>query len=155
MSSSSSATDRGLGPVARLLVEALEAMRLEVPDCYRAARHALSGKRARCRIDGEAFVAAFGAREITVARAPATTGEDVDVNLSRRTILALIRNEQSLHAAVLHRDLEVRGTMANVSDLGRSMKAFLHGAVRSPSLPGIYARFERLAEADVDTARDA
>jgi len=159
VSSSSSGTDsgakRGLGPVARLLVEALEAMRREVPDCYRAARGVLAGRRARCRIEGETFVAAFGPREITVSRAPAAAGEDVDVNLSRRTILALIRNEQSLHAAVLRRDLEVRGTMANVSDLGRSMKAFLHGAVRSPSLPGIYARFERLTKANVEPARDA
>jgi hypothetical protein len=62
--------------------------------------------------------------------------------------LALIRNQRSLHASVLSGELRVRGAMADVAGLGRSMKAFLHGAVRSPTMPGILARFERLAGFD-------
>ena len=144
MSSRSSATK--LGPVARLLAESLGALRQEVPDCYRIARGALAGKRARCRIDRESFVARFGNRDITLVKS--ASAADVDVSLSKRTILALIRNERSLHASVLSGELQVRGAMADVSGLGRSMRAFLHGAVRSPTMPGILARFERLAESD-------
>jgi hypothetical protein len=132
--------------VARLLVEALEALRRDVPACYQAACRPLSGKRARCRIGAESFVASFGTRDSTIARAG--DAAQVEVQLSRRAILALVRNQRSLHASVLSRELEVRGAIADVSDLGRSMKAFLHGAVRSPALPDIFARFERLAESN-------
>jgi hypothetical protein len=133
------------GPVARLLVEALLALQREVPACHEAARRALVGKRARCRIDRESFVAIFGPREIAIVTS--TVRADVNVTLSRRTILALVRNQRSLDSAVLAGDLRIQGAMEDVSRLGRSMTAFLHGAVRSPSMPGIYARFERLAEA--------
>jgi hypothetical protein len=130
--------------VAKLLEESLSALRVDVPACHQAARLAFVGKEARCWIEREAFVVGFTNDDI-VLRKP-TEGAAVEVNVSRQAILALIRNHRSLHSSVRSGELRIQGLINDVASLGRAMKAFLHGAVRSPAFPPILMRFEALVE---------
>jgi hypothetical protein len=132
------------GPVADLLDEALGKVKAHVPACYEAARVSLVGKIARCRIDDEQFDARVTRGTIVLEQS--SKAIDIFVDVSKQTIRALIRNDQSLSASILSGSLRVRGKIADASALGRAMTAFLHGAVRSPALPAILARFEVLAQ---------
>jgi hypothetical protein len=153
VSSSSSATEArsatrraslAATSVGDLLREALELVRADVPPCYEQARRALEGRVVACRIDDEAFVVTFTAREIVVG--PSNAGAAIDVEVSRLTILSLLRNERPFHGAVLTGDLAVRGAIDVLARLGEAMHAFLHGAVRSPRMPPVLARFVVLCD---------
>lgn len=145
MFSNSSGTE-GAGTaesVGALLAESLRLMRTEVADCHQRTLLALGRNVIRCHVDDEVFVVAVDAADIMVSAPQGRVS--IDVHTSRQTILALIHCRLTLLDAVYSNALGVRGPVRVVEQLSRAMTAYLHGAVRSPSFPGLLARLERPA----------
>jgi hypothetical protein len=133
--------------IAGLLSEALRALRAEVEACHARCRRALESFTTSCRVDRESFRVVVESGDVVIGP-PVAAPADVEVETSRRTILALIHDRLTLERAVVAGALEIKGRVAHVESLSQAMVAFLHGAVRSPSFPALLERLERLADLD-------
>lgn len=119
--------------------ESLALLRCEVPAAHAAMCAPVAGRRVAIDADGEAFALRFE-RNVVHAAAP-EAGPELSVRTSRRAVLALVDARYSLLEAVLNEHLDVRGTPDDVIAFHDALVAYLHGAVRAPSFPGLLRRF--------------
>jgi hypothetical protein len=119
--------------------ESLEVLRREVPVAHAAMCAPVAGRLVAIGADGEELALRFAADGV---RAAAPGGvPDLSVRTSRDAVLALVDAECSLLEAVLSDRLVLRGTPDDVIAFHDALVAYLHGAVRAPSFPGLLRRF--------------
>ena len=127
--------------------ESLHLLQREVPAAHAAMCAPVAGRTVAIEADGEALSLRFG---VDAARAadPASAA-DVRVRTSARAVLALADGECSLLEAVFGDQLVLQGTPEAVIAFHDALVAYLHGAVRAPSFPGLLRRFRARAQGGV------
>lgn len=124
---------------ADFLAESFAALRREVPDIYREMCRRLAGRGVGIRVDGEPVTLRFAANHARFDDRPGPVSIAVDTD--RRTILALIDAEQTLVDAVLGDALLLRGDTDALLVFHDGLMAYIHGAVRAPSVAWLLERF--------------
>lgn len=119
------------GSLASLLERALDRIEEARPQHCAAILGALGALRVGIDAGAESF--RFSADAID-------RGEqnDVLVRLDRPALRALLGGELSLEQAIHQRRIDVRGPVATVLDLHRTMTAFVHAALRTPGLQDLH-----------------
>jgi hypothetical protein len=123
---------------SELLSLSLWHMEREAPQAYaslcRQAPAAVS-----LRVDGETVHVAFspGRARIRSAALPAP----VHAEVTRKVILALADGEMTLLEALLTDRVHLRGPLADLLRFDDALLGYLNGAVRSPSLRGLFRQY--------------
>ena len=124
------------------LEDALALVAEEAPDHFAALRRDL-GERAAVIQVGDASPL----RLCVVGEAPwvgTATGAEPDaairLALSESELSRLLRGQTSIEDAILHETLSARGALADLLAFFDGLVSWLHGALRSPSLPKLHQR---------------
>ena len=129
---------------AEFLAESFDLLRREVPQAHAEVCRRLAPRGVRLHVGAEDVAVRF---ERSGTRFPAAPGAaSVDVETNRETILALIDAETTLVDAVLDGSLVLRGAGDDLLAFHDGLVAYVHGAVRAPSFPGLLRRFRRAGE---------
>ncbi len=129
---------------AEFLSESFDLLKSEVPQAHAELCRRLAPHEVHLRVDDEDVAVRF---ESTRARfLPAPCAASVGVETSRDTILALVDAETTLEDAVLDGPLVLRGHCDDLLAFHDGLVAYVHGAVRAPSFPGLLRRFRHAGE---------
>jgi hypothetical protein len=122
-------------PVSTLLRRSLAHMAVEVPASYRHLQCTLGGLVIELDVDGELFAMWGGPWLEVVAGSAAAPG--VRITLGRSAILDVLDARVSLAEAVESNRIQVQGSLDDVLRAHDSLIAYLHAAVRAPSVPAL------------------
>jgi hypothetical protein len=137
-SSSSSARDDRF---RTFLARSFDALRREVPEAYARMCRRLDSRRVDLRVDGEHVAVVFARDEARIV-ADGRPGE-VEVRTSRTAVLRVIDARDTLVSAVLADRLVLRGAPRDVLAFHDGLMAYVHGAVRARSFPGLLRQFRQ------------
>jgi hypothetical protein len=98
-------------------------------------------------IDDERLTIRAGGRSIAVEPGLAET-PSLRVRTSRSAVRSILSGDTALVDAVKAGSLQITGSMAQIAAAHDAILCFIHGAVRSATIPRLLARFE-----DVDAPR--
>lgn len=116
----------------RTLEAALALLQADAPAAYFRILAELDGLAIALRIDDEPFGVRGTRRGLHLDRgAPGGSAPPIELQTSRRTIVALIDGELSLLDAVLARELALRAEVRVLDRIARAGRAFAEGALRS------------------------
>jgi hypothetical protein len=118
---------------------ALLALAREAAATYARLATLVGAEGVRLAMGDAALVVRFGARShaIEPARAPAA----VEARSDRATIAALLAAELTSREAIESDRLQLRGEVDAVLRFEQALGAFVEGAARAPSFPGLLAAF--------------
>ncbi|BDE13389.1 MULTISPECIES: SCP-2 sterol transfer family protein [Mycobacterium] len=119
--------------VSSLLRRSVEHLENEVPDSYRLLVSELGPLVVQIDVDGEVFTLRGGDR-LRVSEGAAQPG-DARIATSRVAILDLLDARVGLGEAVEAGAVCVHGSLDDVQRAHDSLRAYVHAAVRAPSLP--------------------
>lgn len=122
---------------AALVDAALVALAREAPADYARLAALIGAEGVRIAVDGPGFVVRFGARSHSLEPAPAPAA--VDVRSGRAAVAALLDGALALHDAIEADRLRLQGEVDALLRFEQALGAFLEGAARAPSLPGLLA----------------
>ena len=126
----------------RQLEEALQMVAVEAPDHFAALRRHLGGRVVVIRV-GEfpaLRVCVLGDAPWVAEMRDATTKDAIQLALSNRELLRLLHGQVSIEDAILNETLSTRGELPDLLALFDALASWLHGALRSPSLPKLHQR---------------
>lgn len=117
----------------------LLALAREAPGTYGRIATLIGAEGVRLEVEEAELVVRFGARSHSLepGRAPAA----VDARSDRATVAALLSAELTLTETIERDRLHLRGAEDAVLRFEQALGAFLEGAARAPSLPGLLAAF--------------
>lgn len=118
------------------LERSLDGLAQETPRSLERIRETLGSRRIRFEADGDSFVLEFrdGVRRLSRS----DDAVDVTLGLDRDAVCDLVMGRISLEDALLTDRLELRAPIEALDDFFAALRAYLDGAVRAPSLPGIF-----------------
>lgn len=124
------------------LEEALALVAREAPAHFVVMRARLGDRTADVRVESEPplHVSLTGAPPWVRADAPPTTEVDLHLSLSRATLARLLRGESTIEESILDETLAARGDVPALLAFFEALSAWLHGAMRAPSLPQLHAQ---------------
>jgi hypothetical protein len=125
------------------LAESILALEREVPLAHSTMCRVLAGREVRLDVDGDHFAVVFEIDSASILAEPRSS--NVDVKTSRDTILELIDARLTLVDALFAETLHVQGDPTDVLAFLDGLGAYLQGAVRSPSFPGLLRRYRAAA----------
>ena len=121
------------------LEAAVEAVYRESPVHFTAARAGLHGMAAVIRVDDDPPL------RVWLAKGPPWTeyraDGEVEVSTSRTALNAFLTGEATIEEAIAGGQLAVRAAVGDLVAALGALNAWLHGALRAPSLPRIYAGY--------------
>jgi hypothetical protein len=124
------------------LRQSFAALRRERPAIYDELCRVMQARAARIRVDGAPVDVEFHGGEARIGpakrRPPA-----IEVRTSRETIVGMVDARWSLMTAIAEDRLWIRGSVDDLVTFHDGLLVYLHGAVRSPSFPGLLQRFRR------------
>lgn len=130
----------GAEPPIRAFVEAsFTSLKGEFPQAYFLMCRTLAGRTVLLSIDGEEIPLAFEPR--TARLAPRLPRADVRVRTSRKAILDVLDDRQTLEGAVESGDLELWGAIEDLERFHDALLVYVGGAVRCPGFPALLDRF--------------
>lgn len=116
----------------RTLETALALLQADAPAAYFRILAELDGLAIALRVEAEPFAVRGTRHGLQLeAGAPAGAAPSIELQTSRRAIVALIDGELSLLDAVLARELALRAEVRVLDRLARAGRAFAEGALRS------------------------
>jgi hypothetical protein len=120
------------------LSRSMDVLRRDRPVHFAAARRALNGLAAAIHVEGEPTVRACLDQPPWV-----TYGEtaEIDIELSQRDLLALLRGQMTLEAATEDGRLRLRGEIDHLASFLEALNAWLHGALRCPALGRMHGAY--------------
>lgn len=127
---------------ASLVAESFARIASEAPSAHVALAHAIGERSVRIRLDDETFGVA--SRPIPTVTAPADS-PDVAIAVSARTVSAVIDGEMSLADAVTNDHVHAVGSLDAIAQIHDALLAYVHGSIRSPSVPELRQRFDQIA----------
>jgi hypothetical protein len=122
-------------PVAELLRRSLEHLAAEVPGSYQYLRTELGALVVEVDVDGEVFSVRGGVR-LAVADGGASDA-GARITTSRCAVLDVLDAGLALGDAVSAGRVDVHGSLDDVLRAHDALLAYVHGAVRAPSVPGL------------------
>lgn len=132
------------GHFHRHLTAALDAVRAEVPDLYKASAAAFGGHVVAAEVDDEQLALVRAGETLrVVAEADAPT---VSARTSNAALCEILAGRRTILEALWADELELRGGLTDLLALERALHLFVQGAVRAPSLPKILASYRRPVE---------
>jgi hypothetical protein len=137
-SSSSSAPDDRF---RTFLARSFDALRREVPDAYARMCRRLASRGVGLRVDDECVAVLFTRDEARIVADASPCA--VDVRTSRTAVLRVIDARDTLMSAVLADRLVLRGAPRDVLAFHDGLMAYVHGAVRARSFPGLLRQFRQ------------
>lgn len=142
-SSSSSPSEPPSGSFGAFLREAMTALEREHPTAWAALCWALRRRQVTLHVDEEVVPLAFHVGSVAFL----TVAGDAHVVLhtDTPTIFRLVDGQCSLEQAVHEDRLRLFGRPDDVIRFHQGLMQWLHGAVRSPSFPGLLREFRRAA----------
>ncbi len=123
---------------AEYLRRSLELLREHSPLHFHEARRALNGKSATIQIDGES------ALTVSLETAPwlsARTDGEVRLSLGSPDLLKLLSGLTTIEQAIAEDRLRIRGRVEHLTDFLTALNAWLHGALRCPSLARLHRAY--------------
>lgn len=127
-------------PELRLFVErSLAALEREAPEALRRVCGALAGRRVRICGDGPAFALLVDPRSIELSSSDGS--EDVQIEIDRSTILALVDATLTLEDALRDGRFDVRATPADAVRAFDALTMYVRGGMRCPAFPGLLSTF--------------
>jgi hypothetical protein len=130
--------DRSSRRFGAYLRRSLRLLSRDSPFHFAAARRAAGGMAAVVHIDGEPPIAVQLERPPFVARGDVGA---VRVDVSLATLDALLSAEIAIDDAIDDESLRLRGEADALSDCLDALHAWVHGAMRCPSLGHLHARY--------------
>ena len=122
-------------PVAALLRRSVSHLADEVPASYRLVLDRLGPLVVTLDVDGERFALRGGQRLDVSDGDPGTAGPRITT--SRTAILDVLDARIGLHDAVQAGAVVVEGTLDDILHVHDTLLAYVHAAVRAPSVPGL------------------
>jgi len=125
------------------LGRSLDEVRADVPLAWARLRAALGGRDVLFVVDAEPVLLRADARGLgllrgaAVAETLATRRPDVAVRTTRAAILRMVDGETTLARAVLAGAFDLVGRLDDLLAFDGALRAYLHGAVRSPAQPSL------------------
>ena len=130
--------------VASLLAESFSRLPVEQRAAYDRCVGLLAGDSVELTVDQEAFFVVFEPGLARIDRV-ATGRLLATVRTSTEAILGVLDDRLELDDAVLQGQLQVRSELDDLTRVHDALLAYAHGGVRSPSFPGLLARFRAAA----------
>ncbi|WP_019971899.1 hypothetical protein [Mycobacterium sp. 141] len=121
-------------PVAALLRRSVGHLADEVPASYRLVLDRLGPLVVTLDVDGEQF-SLCGGQHLDISDGPAATGPRITT--SRVAILDVLDARMGLHDAVQAGAVTVAGSLDDILRVHDTLLAYVHAAVRAPSVPGL------------------
>jgi hypothetical protein len=126
----------------RTLETALALLQSDAPAAYFRILTELDGLAIALRVDDEPFAVRGTSRGLQLEHGtPAGAAPPIELQTSRRTIVALIDGELSLLDAVLARELALRAEVRVLDRIARAGRAFAEGALRSRRMRALLDEF--------------
>src|SRR5262245_20407303 len=122
-------------PVAALLRRSVGHLADEVPEGYRLVLDRLGPVVVGLVVEGEGFALCGGARVAVSDGGPAAAGPRITT--SRTAILDVLDARIGLHDAVQAGAVTVEGSLDDILQVHDTLLAYVHAAVRAPSVPGL------------------
>jgi hypothetical protein len=126
------------------LEQSLAVLRREMPVAHRAFVDVLAGRRLRIEADGEERVVSFDASGL------GWHGErervDLAVSFDQAAMLDLVDGRMSLPSAVVNGPIKLRGAIETIERFDCALRAYVQGAVRCPSMPGLFSGYRGMDE---------
>jgi len=133
---------RAVPPFRGFLERSLACLSHEAPLAYARTCETLASRAIRADVDGEVVPVRFTRERARVLdEEPARAA--VSLRTSRRAILDLLDARCTLVEAVLDDRFFLAGAPDDLVAFHDGFTAYLHGAVRSPSLPDLLAEYRR------------
>lgn len=129
----------GDGGFGAFLLRSFAVMREQAPHAYGTLCATLARRDVRLEVDGEVTVLRFTAHDATAITRDGRPA--IDVRTSRDAILDLIDGRGTLLDAVLADRLLLRGDPDRLLEFHDGLVAYVHGAVRAPSFPGLLREY--------------
>jgi hypothetical protein len=123
-----------------LVRRSLEILRNEHPVAFAALARRLGRNRLRFVIDGRPFDLTGDGFTVVVGRAEAVP--IAELSSSRRALVDLVRGKADLIDELRRDRIALKGQARALWQLHEALLAYLQGAVRCPSFPGLQAEFE-------------
>jgi len=130
--------DRGF---AGFLRQSLALLAAESPVHLAAMASAFRARQVRIMIDDEAAVQLTSDGR-ALRFSPEAVDAAVEVSFSSRDLLRVLGGDETLDDAIIEGRVAVRGRCPDVLAFDEALRAWLHGAVRSPSFPSLLHRLE-------------
>lgn len=124
---------------AQLIGESLTSIAAEAPDCYAAASALARDLSFQIAIDGE--VIGLVADPLLRLAQPDSDSR-VRAETTSIAITSILDGTTTMEALVLNDSLYLRGTVDDLAQGHDVLLSYLHGVVRSPSVPKLRARFD-------------
>lgn len=126
---------------AEYLERSLDLLAREVPQSVRRIEAALGARGIRFDVDRDSFVLHFSGGAAHLVR----TSDPVDVRLGldRAVVCDLVAGQISLEEALMADRLDLRAPIGSLDSFFEALRAYLDGAVRSPSLPILFDAYRR------------
>ncbi|HZR80792.1 MAG TPA: hypothetical protein VFD92_06825 [Candidatus Binatia bacterium] len=119
------------GGFASFLLESFALMGSEAPGAYAELCGRLARRRVRLIVDGDDLTLEFTRRGVAaVAGGPPS----IEVRATQRSILDLVDARRTLVESVLADEIELRGAPEDLLVFHEGLMAYVHGAVRAPSV---------------------
>ena len=131
-------------PVSTLLRRSLAHVAVEVPASYRHLQRVLGALVIELAVDSERF-ALWGGPLLEVVAGPSAAA-GVRIAVGRTVILDVLDARVSLAEAVESDRIAVQGSLDDVLRAYDTLIAYLHAAVRAPSVPALAARLRAESE---------
>ena len=124
---------------AQLIGESLTSIAAEAPACYAAASTLARDLSFNVTIDGE--VVGLVADPLLRLAEPGNDSR-VWADTTSAAISAILDGTTTIETLVLNDSLYVRGTVDDIARGHDVLLSYIHGAIRSPSVPKLRARFD-------------
>lgn len=126
---------------AAFVETSLAALHRECPAAYDQMCQLLASREIVVDVDDEVVCLVFTAVTVSPTNEP---GEpQVSMQTTRQTILDLVEGRTTFNNAVLEGKLNLQGQSRDIADFYAGFLIYLHGAVRSPSFPGLLEVFSQ------------
>jgi hypothetical protein len=124
------------------LEEALSVVAAEAPAQFAAMRAQLGTRAALIRVGSSPALRVCVAHDPPWVERATDEGARaaIELALSETALSRLLRGRSSIEEAILNESLSVRGEVADLLAFFEGLAAWLHGALRSPSLPTLHQR---------------
>lgn len=136
------------GPLLTLLARALRTLDDEVPAAARRFAATFGRREVDVRIDEEALSLRGDGGQVVVRpreRGGSPRPADATIRTTAGALVRVCRGERSVLEALVDGTLEVRAGLDALLALEAAMRAFVVGALRSPSAPQLLDALERVA----------
>jgi hypothetical protein len=121
------------------LAASLAALGQEVPAAFALLCRRLARREVRLRVDDDTVALRFLPGGVVMD--PVPERPCVELVTTGRTVLDVLEARETLVSAALRDRLQLRGALDDLLALHDGLLAYVHGAVRAPSLPRLLARY--------------